>query len=67
MNTEPRSVKTRAAVTAEVSDERFSLQEIALDEAKNDIAGLNEWLERAEVKIAKSHKWEAFVPIFGLD
>ncbi|KAK4027199.1 hypothetical protein OUZ56_016211 [Daphnia magna] len=47
MSTEPRTVKTRAAVAAE---------EVALDEARNDIAGLNGWLERVEARVTKEYQ-----------
>ncbi|KAK4024070.1 hypothetical protein OUZ56_009460 [Daphnia magna] len=50
---ESKSGKTRAAVVTEVSDERFSLQEVALDEAKNDIDSLNGWIERVDAKFTK--------------
>ncbi|KAK4027203.1 hypothetical protein OUZ56_016215 [Daphnia magna] len=50
MSTDPRTIKTRAAVAAEVSDDLFSLQEVALDEAKNDIANLNGWVVRVDEK-----------------
>lgn len=53
MRTEPRSVKNRAALAAEVPDKRFSLQEIALDDARNDIARLNEGLEGVKARIVK--------------
>ncbi|KAK4037436.1 hypothetical protein OUZ56_029469 [Daphnia magna] len=51
--TESKSGKTRAAVVTEVSEDRFSLQEVALDEAKNDIASLNGWVERVDAKFTK--------------
>ncbi|KAK4021457.1 hypothetical protein OUZ56_003373 [Daphnia magna] len=51
--TESRSIKTRAAVAAEVSDDRFALQEVALDEAKSNIANLNGWVERVDAKFTK--------------
>ena len=51
--TESRSDRTRAAVVEEVSKDRFSLQEVALDEVKNDIASLNGWIERVDAKFTQ--------------
>lgn len=52
MSTEPRSARPKAAAVAEVSEDRFAVQEIVLDDARNDIARL-EWLEGVEEKIVR--------------